>query len=155
MMRVLGKRYQEFLDNIEAYYYFPLAIAKESLMTHGTLRVRVKPLAGVIDQAGGLAFALRDWANYFVFRVNALSDTAILFEFKNGRRIQRKVYPVTLETGTWRHLRVDLEGRRIRTFLEDQPVMEYDADRDLDGYAGLWTKADSVTLFNDFQREEG
>jgi hypothetical protein len=27
--------------------------------------------------------------------------------------------------------------------------MEYEADRDLEGYAGLWTKADSVTLFSD------
>lgn len=147
--RFLGqKRYIEILDNIEAYHYFPLAIAKKSKMAKGTARVAVKPLSGVIDQAGGLAFAIRDWANYFVFRINALENNAILFEFKNGKRLLRAEVDVPVTAGCWYHLRVDIHDRTLKAFFEERQLLQYEADRDLQGYIGLWTKADSVTLFN-------
>ncbi|MBI5585032.1 MAG: pyruvate, phosphate dikinase, partial [Deltaproteobacteria bacterium] len=152
--RFMGKRYQEFLDNIEAYYYFPMAIAKESTMADGLAQVLVKPLSGNIDQAGGLSFAIRDWGNYFVFRINALEDNAILFEFKNGRRLERLNVDAPIRAGQWHCLRVQTAGNRIRAFLEGQQVMEYKAEYDLQGYVGLWTKADSVTLFKDLVLEE-
>lgn len=147
MGRFMGKRYQELLDNMGAYYYFPLAIAKESRMGDGIAQVSVKPLAGNIDQAGGLAFAIRDWGNYFVFRINALEDNAILFEFKNGKRLERLSIDTSIRSVEWHHLRVETADRRITGFIEDRQVMAYQADRDLEGYVGLWTKADSVTLF--------
>jgi pyruvate, water dikinase len=149
MGRFMGKRYQELLDNMGAYYYFPLAIAKESRMGDGIARVSVKPLAGNIDRAGGLAFAIRDWGNYFVFRVNALEDNAILFEFRNNKRLERLSIDTPIRADQWYRLRVETAGRHIRMFLEDRQVMEYEADRDLEGYVGLWTKADSVTLFKE------
>ncbi|MBU4319159.1 MAG: pyruvate, phosphate dikinase [Proteobacteria bacterium] len=154
MMLVMGKRYQDFLDNIGAYHYFPLAIAKESHMTGGTARVKVKPLSGIIDQAGGLAFAIRDWGNYFVFRVNALEHNAILFEFKNGRRVERVRFDLHVMAQEWHELAVKIQGRSIQAFLENRPLLEYEADRPLDGYVGLWTKADSVVLFNDLAFNE-
>jgi hypothetical protein len=49
----------------------------------------------------------------------------------------------------WKTLGVILERRRIRAFLEEEAVMDFEADRELVGYLGLWTKADSVTLFRD------
>lgn len=155
MTRLMGKRYQEMLDNIGAYYYFPLAIAKDSNMAEGTAKVKVKPLSGTIDQAGGLAFAIRDWGNYFVFRVNALEDNAILFEFKNGRRVERASVDTPIAGGRWHHLRVEMYGRRVRAFLGDRLMLEYEADHDLSGHVGLWTKADSVTLFSELALERG
>jgi pyruvate, water dikinase len=155
MTRLMGKRYQEMLDNIGAYYYFPLAIAKDSNMAEGAAKVKVKPLSGTIDQAGGLAFAIRDWGNYLVFRVNALEDNAILFEFRNGRRIERASVDIPIARGRWHHLRVEMSGHRLLAFLEDRLMLEYEADRDLNGHVGLWTKADSVTLFNELILERG
>jgi pyruvate, water dikinase len=149
MGRFMGKRYQELLDNMGAYYYFPLAIAKESCMGDGIAQVSVKPLAGNIDRAGGLAFAIRDWGNYFVFRVNALEDNAILFEFRNGKRLGRLSIDTPIHADQWYRLRVETADRHIRMFLEDRQVMEYGADRGVEGYVGLWTKADSVTLFKE------
>ena len=97
----------EYLDNIEAYHYFPLAIAKASHMDKGAAQVMVKPISGVIDQAGGLAFAIRDWANYFVFRINALENNAVLFEFRNNKRFQRVVTDIPIKTGCWYTLRTE------------------------------------------------
>jgi pyruvate,water dikinase len=148
--RFLGqRRYLEILDNIEAYHYFPLAIAKKSRMTGGTARLLVKPLAGIIDQAGGLAFAIRDWANYFVFRINALEGNAMLFEFRNGKRLERAGVELPIRAGCWYDLRVEIGDRSLRAYLDALQVMEYAADRELAGYVGLWTKADSVTLFKE------
>ncbi|MDK9709418.1 MAG: PEP-utilizing enzyme [Desulforhopalus sp.] len=148
--RFLGqRRYIEILDNIEAYHYFPLAIAKKSKVREGTIRVAVKPLSGVIDQAGGLAFAIRDWANYFVLRINALEHNAVLFEFKNGKRLLRAKVDVPIISNRWYNLAVAISGSFIKAFLEERQVLGYEADRDLQGYVGLWTKADSVTMFKD------
>lgn len=149
MSRFMGKRYQEFLDNIEAYCYFPLVIAKESNMEDGKAQVKVKPLAGAIDQAGGLAFAIRDWTNYFVFRINGLEDNAVLFEFRNGKRFERQNIEIPIHREQWHRLRIEIQGQQIRAFLNDQQLVEYQAERNLTGYLGLWTKADSVTLFKD------
>jgi pyruvate, water dikinase len=89
MGKMMGGKYQEMLDNIEAYFYFPLAIAKDSEVLDATLQVRVKPVAGSVDQAGGLAFGIRNINNYFVLRVNALEDNVILFEYVNNKRLTR------------------------------------------------------------------
>ncbi|TYT75202.1 PEP/pyruvate-binding domain-containing protein [Desulfobotulus mexicanus] len=153
MTNLMGKRYQEMLDNIGAYYYFPLVAAMDSKMNDGRARVRVKPLSGVIDQAGGLAFAIRDWDNYFVFRINALEDNAILFEFKNGRRIERASTCTPIAGNQWHKLQVEISGHRVLAFLEDHPILEYSGSTNLYGYVGLWTKADSVTFFNEFVQE--
>ena len=118
-------------------------------MADGAAQVWVKPMAGTIDQAGGLAFAIRDWANYFVFRVNALEDNAVLFEFKNGKRVERGSIEFPVALGQWHHLRVETEEQHIKAFINDQQIMEYEAERSLSGYLGLWTKADSVTLFKE------
>lgn len=152
--KFIGQRkYIEILDNIEAYHYFPLAIAKESNMAKGSARVMVKPVSGIIDQAGGLAFAIRDWANYFVFRINALENNAVLFEFHNNKRRQRSVIETPIQSGSWYSLRIVTNNNTLRAYLDDLQVLEYVADRDLGGYVGLWAKADSVTLFKELRFE--
>ena len=154
--QVVGqRRYLDLLDNIEAYYYFPLILAKGSNMAEGAAQVSVKPLSGLIDQAGGLAFAIRDWANYFVFRVNSLENNAVLFEFHNNKRLQRAAFATPVEPGTWYRLRIETCRSVFRAFLDDRQVLEYTTDKDPAGYVGLWTKADSVTLFKGLQVSPG
>ncbi len=148
MGKLVGQALQEFLDNVEAYYYFPLAIAKDVRISDGAVRVRVKPVSGNIDRAGGIAFGMGDVSNYFVLRINALEDNVILFEFVNGRRIERGSIREKIATGQWYELRVQVRERDIRCFLNNRIVLEYEADRPVQGYVGLWTKADSVTLFD-------
>ncbi len=65
MGRMVGAKYQEFLDNINAYYYFPIAIAKDSAVTgDAVLKVNARAESGAIDRAAGLAFAIRNIGNY-------------------------------------------------------------------------------------------
>jgi pyruvate, water dikinase len=155
MGKVAGSRLQEFLDRVESYYYFPLIIAKDSELTEGAIRVEVKPIGGHIDRAGGIAFGLRSLGNYFVWRLNALEDNVVLFEYLNHKRFQRALVNRTIESNRWYGLKVEVEGRMVRGYLDEEQILTYENLNFKKGHVGLWTKADSVTMFRDLiiQRE--
>jgi pyruvate,water dikinase len=102
---------------------------------------------GCIDQAGGLVFGLRDIGNYFVFRINALEDNAILFEFVNNSRIERARFDVPIGSNQWHALEVRIQGNKAACRVDGAFGFDYLAERPLHGHVGLWTKADSTTLF--------
>ena len=110
MGKVTGSGLQEFLDRMEAYYYFPLIIAKDSELAEGTIRVEVKTTGGHIDRAGGIVFGLRSLGNYFVWRLNALEDNLVLFEYNNHKRYQRGISKQKIESDRW----YGLKGRAGR-----------------------------------------
>jgi pyruvate, water dikinase len=176
MGKMVGAKYQEFLDNVGAYYYFPIAIAKESAVSDAILQVKVRALAGSIDRAGGLVFGLRNVGNYFVLRLNALEDNFVLFEFINNRRFQRATFQnkietrsfvnpfhrmqldgatvqKQIETGKWYDIKAEISGHTVKGYLDDELLIEYTAERPLNGHVGLWTKADSVTHFDELTIE--
>jgi pyruvate, water dikinase len=146
--KFVGQKVQELLDNIEAYYYFPLAIAKSSEISDGKVSVRIKPIKGHIDRAGGIAFGIQNSSNYYVLRINALEDNIILFEYVNSKRYQRVALNEKISSSTWYELSVEILGNSIRGYLDGTPVIEYTADKQVQGFIGLWTKADSVTCFD-------
>lgn len=153
MGKVLGARYQRFLDNMKAYAYFPLAVARESGVADASISVRVKPMSGRIGRAGGLVFGLRHVGDYFVLRVDALENDLVLFEFVNNRRFSRATVPRKIETGRWVEIRVETRGNRIRGFLDGELLVDYAAAGPVHGRVGLWTSADSVTCFEGFSVE--
>ncbi len=153
--KTFGRSYQELMDNIGAYYYFPLAIAKRGAVGNADISVRVQPVRGSIDQAGGLVFGLRDIGNYFVFRINALEDNAMLFEFINNRRFKRAQVKLPITKNRWYVLKVSVQGQEVSCQVDGEIVVRYQAERVLHGHVGLWTKADSVTLFNDLVIDDG
>lgn len=99
---------------------------------------------GHIDQAGGLAFGIRDINNYFVFRIHALENNVILFEFVRSKRIQRVSVEKPIDSKRWYNLSAQLKGNEILSILDGEVLIRYTAERPVDGYEGLWTKADSV-----------
>ena len=151
MGKILGKAYQEMLDSIGAFHYFPLAVAKTGPFDGTTISLAVKALAGRIDQAGGLVLAMRDIGNYLVLRLNVLEQNLILFEFVDNRRFTRASTAVTLSLDTWYTLEVLLEKQRVRCFLDREERFAYLVERPPSGYAGLWSKADSVVLFKELR----
>lgn len=145
--KLARKNFQDFLDGLEAYFHFPLAIAKHSEMGNGTARVRVKPDSGEIDAAAGLAFGLQNVGNYYVWRVNALEHNAILFQFVNDKRIKRAEISCPIELGNWVELWVEMNGEKITAGVGSLVRLEYTAPGPVEGHLGLWTKADSRSFF--------
>ena len=152
--RLAGQRYQRFLDRIEAYFHFPLALAKGPELGEARISVQVRPVSGHIDQAAGLAFAARTAGDYLVFRINALEDNAVLFEFKGGERRELASAALPVRSGEWRELAVAVAGDGIVCQVDGQPVLIFRPPAPVSGLVGLWTKADSVTEFRALRIED-
>jgi pyruvate, water dikinase len=149
--KTFGHSYQELLDTIGAYFYFPLAVSKQGAVGNAEISLMVKPLRGSIDQAGGVVFGLRDIGNYFVLRVNALEDNAILFEFIDNKRFERAHLKRPVARETWHTLLVTVKDIKVTCTVNEMFMFDYLAEKPIHGHVGLWTKADSVTLFKDLK----
>jgi pyruvate,water dikinase len=141
---------ESILDEIKAYYYFPLALMKDATFAEGDLSVEIMPVSGKVDQAGGIAFGMTDPSSYWVLRINANEDNCMLFEYVKARRLARVNHKLALRSGVWRTLTASITGRHLTALVDGKPVFAYDLPRPVSGRFGLWSKADSVTRFRQF-----
>lgn len=141
-------------------YRFPVAIADEGSFRDLDLSVRFKPISGRVDQAAGLVWRLKDANNYYIVRANALENNVVLYKVVGGKRTDidnkgegrtyGKKAPVPLNQ--WSELRVVMIGNLAEVFLNGTKLFEVEDDTFKDaGKVGLWTKADSVTYFDDLR----
>jgi hypothetical protein len=94
----------------------------------------------------------KDGDNYYVARANALENNVSLYHTTQGKRITIKYVDAPVPANVWHKLRVDFRGRRIEVRLNGMLYISMDDDHFSDaGAVGLWTKADSVTAFDDFR----
>jgi len=112
-----------------------------------------KPISGEEDQAAGLIFRVQDAGNYYIVRANALEDNVAIFKYVNGRRSELASESTAIEPGRWQELRVEVTGDNIRALLGKKEVVEATDDEFTSGRVGLWTKADSVTCFDNVSTE--
>jgi len=130
---------------------FPWCVRPDVSLENGYVEVRFKPLSGREDQAGGLVWRWKDGDNYYVARANALEDNVSLYYTANGRRNTIKYVDAPVPGNVWHTLRVEFSGKAIRVILDGKQYIGMEDDRIVgSGAVGVWTKADSVTLFDDF-----
>ena len=130
---------------------FPWCVLRDASLTDGFVEVRFKPLSGKQDQAGGVVWRWKDGNNYYVARANALENNVSLYYTQNGRRNSIKYVDAPVAANVWHTLRVEFAGRQIRVALDGKRYIDLDDDRiGGAGAVGVWTKADSVTVFDDF-----
>src|SRR5262249_36872 len=98
-----------------------------------------------------ILFRVQDQDNYYILRANALEDNVNLYIYASGKRSQIKGSSMKVPSGQWHGLRVEASGNHFRGFLNDQLVIEASDDSYPAGKVGLWTKADSVTCFDNIQ----
>ena len=133
-------------------YRFPLLIADEGSFQDLDLSVKFKAVSGSIDRAGGLVFRLKDPNNYYIVRANALENNYRLYHVVNGRRSQFAGANLKVTSGEWHELRVEATGNKITCYYDGNKKIEATDDTFKDaGKVGLWTKADSVTYFDDLK----
>lgn len=118
-----------------------------------TMSTRFKPVSGSSDRAAGLIFRIQDRDNYYIVRANALEDNVNIYKYVKGRRSLISEGSARVLSGTWQELRVEVKGHTIRGFLNGRLVVEGSDDTFGAGKVGLWTKADSVTCFDDVRVE--
>ena len=130
---------------------FPWCVRSGFVAADGFVEVKFKPISGRADQAGGVMWRWKDGDNYYVARANALENNVSLYYTERGRRQTLKYVDAPVALGVWHTLRVDFVGTHIAVTLDGKRAIELD-DQHISGTGavGVWTKADSVTAFDDF-----
>jgi hypothetical protein len=130
---------------------YPVCIKNEPSFKDGFVEVKFKPVSGQEDQAGGVIWRCQDADNYYIARANALEDNVTIYHTINGRRTEKMRTDQKVTSGAWHTLRVDFRGSHFTVTLDGIKALEWNDGTFKDaGKVGVWTKADSVTLFDDF-----
>ncbi len=131
---------------------FPLCVYDGFTASDVTVSVSFKPVSGTVDQAAGLVARYRDKDNYYVVRANALENNVRLYKVERGNRKQFAGANVKVPSGEWQTLALEVKGTHFRVLFNDALLFEADdATFKNAGKVGLWTKADSVTYFDDLR----
>ena len=130
---------------------YPWCVRKDVSLTDGFVEVKFKSISGQEDQAGGLVWRWKDGDTYYVARANAMENNVSLYYTANGRRNTIKYVDAAVRANTWNTLRAEFAGKRIKVGLNGRTYIDVEDGRiSGPGAVGVWTKADSVTAFDDF-----
>lgn len=127
---------------------FNVIVAPPGPFTDVDASVRFKPISGREDASGGIVFRFSE-GRYYVVRANALEDNFRLYYYDRGRHQLATARVRPPETGRWHAIRIVAVGDRIQGYLNGELLIDHRDSRFRSGRVGLWTKADSVTAFDD------
>jgi hypothetical protein len=138
---------------------FPVCFKNDTNIKDGFVEVKFKPISGREDRAGGVIWRCKDKDNFYIFRANANENNAVLYKTVNGKRspldiVGRKGgYGVKeqVASGEWHTLRVEFAGNLFKAYYDGKHLFDVEDKTFTDaGKVGVWTKADSVTEFDNF-----
>jgi hypothetical protein len=138
---------------------YPLCIKGDTALKDGFVEVKFKSVGGKTDQAAGVIWRCQDADNYYICRANALEDNVVLYKTEHGKRSSLEIvgrkggYGVDepVAKAQWHTLRVEFAGKKFIVILNGKVLFKVEDETFKDaGKVGLWTKADSVMLFDDF-----
>ncbi|MGH9936945.1 MAG: family 16 glycoside hydrolase [Blastocatellia bacterium] len=141
-------------------YRFPLCVHDGVTAKDADISVKFKPVSGKKDQAAGIVWRYRDKDNYYIVRANALENNVVLYKVQNGKREdlplkgEGRTYgkKTPVPKNQWSELRMTAKGNLFTVWLNGQKLYEVEDGTFAEaGKVGLWTKADSVTYFDDLK----
>lgn len=139
---------------------FPFAVLTDISAADVDLTVGFKPVSGWIDQAAGLVWRVLNEDYYYVVRANALENNVVLYKVEGGKRTDLPVKgegrtygkKAPVPSGQWSTLRVVAVGPLFEVHLNGTKLFEVeDGTFTQAGKVGVWTKADSITHFDDLK----
>jgi hypothetical protein len=147
-----GERYAEFLDRVQAYAYFPYAVAKDVPdFRDGEISMRFQGISGRIDQGAGILFNLKTNGDYLTVRANPLENNLVLWKFENGKRSSVKwIRDTPTPSRQWHDLKVRIAGAKVEGYLNNKLYLEHTLPQPVSGRIGVWSKADSHMYFDDY-----
>ena len=128
---------------------FNVIVAPSAPYTDVDISVRFKPMAGQEDASGGIVFRFAE-GHYYVVRANALENNLRLYYYDRGRHQLATATVQRPALDQWHTVRVVAVGDHIQAYLNGVLLLDHRDSRYRSGQVGLWTKADSITAFDDF-----
>ncbi|MCI0587967.1 MAG: PDZ domain-containing protein [Planctomycetes bacterium] len=132
---------------------YPVAVLDGKQFGDFTLTARFRPISGEVDQAGGVVFRYVDANRYLICRANALEGNFRLYTVIDGKRQQLKSQDVKVLAKEWHAIRVECRGKEVKCSFDGGTPLVAEIEGFAPGKVGFWTKADSVTLFDDLEVE--
>ena len=127
---------------------FNVIVAPPGPYTDVDVSVKFKPISGREDASGGIVFRFND-GKYYVVRANALEGNFRLYSYDRGRRQLASASVKAPALGQWHTVRVVALGDHMQAWLDGTLYLDHHDSRFRSGRVGLWTKADSITAFDD------
>jgi hypothetical protein len=131
---------------------FPLCIFPEAGSSDVEVSVALRPVAGRIDQAAGIAVRVRDEDNYYVTRANALEGNVRFYIVEGGVRRQLAGADIPVPSQQWQSLGLRIAGTTAEVSLDGRTLFSVTDVAEFAEATGVavWTKADSLTHFDAF-----
>jgi len=127
---------------------FNVIVAPPGPYTDVEVSMKFKPISGHEDASGGVVFRFNE-GRYYVVRANALEDNFRLYHYDRGRRQIATASVKAPALGQWHTVRLVALGDHMQAWLDGKLYLDHRDSRSKSGRAGLWTKADSITAFDD------
>ena len=148
-----GARYEEFIDNVKAFAFYPIAVNKEiDNFQNGELTVKFKMVGGTLDRCAGILFNVKPNGDYLTLRFNGTEDNVGLWKVVKGVRtlVLRSPEVSPIPMATWAELKVVTTGARIQGYMNGKLFIDTNWTEPISGKVGLWSKTDSMTEFDAF-----
>ena len=137
------------IDTEPAENRLPFAIYRPFSARDVFVSTRFMTISGNIDQAAGVFVRLASVDDYYVARASALENNVGLYRVVAGKRELIGCMEVNVSGQAWHTLGIVARDDRLTVFFDDRELFVA-TDRRFPsppGKVGLWTQADSMTLF--------
>ena len=151
---IYGARHEEFIDNVKAFAYFPIAVAKNvDDFQNGEISMRFKLVGGNLDKCAGILFNVKPNGDYLTVRFNGTEDNLVLWKFEQGKRsfVKKGVENVPIPMNTWHDMKIVVKGTALEGWLDGRKLLDYTLPAPVSGKVGLWSKTDSMSEFDDYR----
>ena len=148
------------LSSDQPNYHFNGIVFNQFIAKNIELTVKMKAISGRKDQGGGFIWRCIDKDNYYVVRANPLEDNVVLYKVVDGDRSDLPVlekghsYGVDVKKlgNKWNTLKLRVVDDLFTVYLNGEEIFKVkDQTFSRQGKIGLWTKADAVSYFDNFQ----
>src|SRR4029453_4524455 len=130
---------------------YPVCLKDDTNLKDGFVEVKLKPISGREDQAGGIVWRAKDSKNYYGAGANALEDNVTVYHTVSARRTEKKRVSMKVALNQWHTLRVEFQAAHFVVTFDGKKALDWDDETFKEaGKVGVWTKADSVKVFDDF-----
>jgi len=135
-------------------YHFNLAVVENSNYSDLEIELKFKAVDGQEDQGGGPVWRYQDANNYYICRANPLESNFRVYKVINGNRKQLQSANVEIPAHVWHSLKITNQGNHIQCWYDGKLYLDVTDNTFKSGKVGLWSKADAVTYFDNFEIEE-
>ncbi len=150
---IYGSKHEEFIDNVKAFAYFPYAIAQPiDDFSNGEISMRFQMVDGALDSCAGIVFNVKPNGDYLTVRFNGKEDNLVLWTFNKGTRkfVKKGSEDMPLNRKEWYAMKIAVRGTKLEGYLNGKKLLDYTLPEPVTGKVGVWSKTDSVSLFDGF-----